>query len=79
MLQGGLKIWECSEDLARYLHDTDLQLRDKSVLELGCGAGLPGLLALTKGASGELLIVIRIIELFNLMDGYYDSLLTQLT
>ena len=62
-MQGGLKIWECSEDLARYLHDTDLQLRDKSVLELGCGAGLPGLLALTKGASGELLKVVR--ELFN--------------
>ena len=63
MCQGGLKIWECSEDLARYLHDSDLQLRDKSVLELGCGAGLPGLLALTKGAEGELLIVIR--QLFN--------------
>jgi len=48
--EGGLKIWECSEDLVRYLHDSDYQFSDKRVLELGCGAGLPGLLALSQGA-----------------------------
>ena len=50
LLQGGLKIWECSEDLVRLLHDADYLFSDKSVLELGCGAGLPGLLALSRGA-----------------------------
>ena len=48
--QGGLKIWECSEDLVRYLHDSDYLFSGKRVLELGCGAGLPGLLALSQGA-----------------------------
>ena len=50
LIQGGLKIWECSEDLVRLLHDADYLFSDKSVLELGCGAGLPGLLALSRGA-----------------------------
>ena len=50
LFQGGLKIWECSEDLVRHLHDSEYKFSDKSVLELGCGAGLPGLLALSRGA-----------------------------
>ena len=54
MLQGGLKIWECSEDLARHLHEAAAgRLEDSRVCELGCGAGLPGLLALKHGAQGE--------------------------
>lgn len=48
--EGGLKIWECSEDLVRHIHDSGYQFSDKRVLELGCGAGLPGLLALSLGA-----------------------------
>ena len=54
MLQGGLKIWECSEDLARHLHEAAAaRLEDRRVCELGCGAGLPGLYALKHGAQGE--------------------------
>ena len=52
MLQGGLKIWECSEDLARHLHEAAAGLEDRRVCELGCGAGLPGLYALKHGAQG---------------------------
>ena len=55
MLQGGLKIWECSEDLARHLHEAAAgRLEDRRVCELGCGAGLPGLYALKHGAQGEI-------------------------
>ena len=51
-LQGGLKIWECSEDLVQYLHECKYSFGGKLVLELGCGAGLPGLFALKHGATG---------------------------
>ena len=55
LYQGGLKIWECSVDLVQYLHETRINtLQDKKVLELGCGAGLPGLLAHKYGASGKI-------------------------
>ena len=51
--EGGLKIWECSEDLVSYLSlSTAEVLRGKKVLELGCGAGLPGLLAFKHRAVG---------------------------
>uniref|UniRef100_T1J8C9 protein-histidine N-methyltransferase n=1 Tax=Strigamia maritima TaxID=126957 RepID=T1J8C9_STRMM len=49
--EGGLKIWEGSVDLCQYLITNKVQFHSKSVLELGCGAGLPGLYALKKGAS----------------------------
>jgi hypothetical protein len=41
--EGGLKVWECSMDLCRYLHDhtKGIALRGQHVLELGCGHGLP--------------------------------------
>lgn len=49
--EGGMKIWECSKDLIQHLakkeEETFIGLR---VLELGCGAGLPGLYCLTRGA-----------------------------
>ncbi|KAH6938279.1 hypothetical protein HPB50_008326 [Hyalomma asiaticum] len=49
--EGGLKVWECSIDLAEYIENhLDIDEETK-VLELGCGAGLPGLLACLKGAS----------------------------
>jgi hypothetical protein len=42
--EGGFKIWECSYDLARIIVDPSiLRLNPKSVLELGCGHGLPGI------------------------------------
>ena len=51
--EGGLKIWECSEDLVSYLSlNTPQALQGKKVLELGCGAGLPGLLAFKHRAVG---------------------------
>ncbi|KAJ8894930.1 hypothetical protein PR048_000237 [Dryococelus australis] len=50
--EGGLKIWECTHDLASFLacHPT-FSMRGKKVLDVGCGAGLLGLLALSQGAS----------------------------
>ncbi|TRY62816.1 hypothetical protein TCAL_04926 [Tigriopus californicus] len=49
--EGGLKIWECSEDLAKYLErDLPADLSSFRVLELGCGAALPGLVCLRRGA-----------------------------
>ncbi|XP_072041672.1 histidine protein methyltransferase 1 homolog [Amphiura filiformis] len=48
--EGGLKIWECSLDLIHYLQEVDIDFTNKKVLELGCGAGLPGIFALKHGA-----------------------------
>ncbi|XP_069469245.1 histidine protein methyltransferase 1 homolog [Ambystoma mexicanum] len=49
--EGGLKIWECTFDLMGYLDDSGIELVDKSVLDLGCGAGLLGVVALKLKAS----------------------------
>ncbi|XP_067841605.1 histidine protein methyltransferase 1 homolog [Heptranchias perlo] len=46
--EGGLKIWECTFDLLKHLDGVDL--RSQRVLDLGCGAGLLGILALRKQA-----------------------------
>ena len=52
--EGGLKIWECSIDLVNYLHklflEKKIDFKDTKVLELGCGAGLPGIYACLKDA-----------------------------
>ncbi|XP_053313612.1 histidine protein methyltransferase 1 homolog isoform X2 [Spea bombifrons] len=48
--EGGMKIWECTFDLIKYLEDHDIDLEGKSVLDLGCGAGLLGILALKRKA-----------------------------
>lgn len=46
--EGGLKIWESSIDLAKYLIENKLKFNRKiNILELGCGHGLP-VLALLK-------------------------------
>jgi len=47
--EGGAKIWECSIDLMKYMQETNL-FKDKLVMELGCGIGMPGLLAHKMGA-----------------------------
>ncbi|OWZ16922.1 hypothetical protein PHMEG_0009211 [Phytophthora megakarya] len=50
--EGGFKLWECAVDLVTFV---EAQLRQgvampTSVLELGCGHGLPGIHALLRGA-----------------------------
>lgn len=49
---GGKKVWECSVDLAVFLSENrhNLQLTpSSSVLELGCGHGIPGIVLLQLG------------------------------
>lgn len=48
--EGGMKIWECTYDLIRYFEDEDVHFEDKSVLDLGCGAGLLGIFSLKRKA-----------------------------
>ncbi|XP_036402968.1 histidine protein methyltransferase 1 homolog isoform X1 [Megalops cyprinoides] len=48
--EGGLKIWECTYDLLEYLESEGEVFSGKTVLDLGCGAGLLGILALKRGA-----------------------------
>ncbi|XP_048777478.2 histidine protein methyltransferase 1 homolog isoform X1 [Ostrea edulis] len=48
--EGGLTIWECGCDLAEFITDGNIDFKQKSVLELGCGAGLPGICAMKLGA-----------------------------
>ncbi|XP_060620109.1 histidine protein methyltransferase 1 homolog [Anolis sagrei] len=48
--EGGLKIWECTFDLLNYLSEAEIQFGNKSVLDLGCGAGLLGIAALKRNA-----------------------------
>ncbi|KAJ1526954.1 hypothetical protein ONE63_008501 [Megalurothrips usitatus] len=51
--EGGLKIWECTEDLLDWLlsNRSYINLQGKYVLDLGCGAGLLGIAALKDGAN----------------------------
>ena len=49
--EGGFKIWECSTDLIDYLASSGDCIKDKDVLELGCGGGLPGIFCLLNGAN----------------------------
>ncbi|XP_059373317.1 histidine protein methyltransferase 1 homolog [Carassius carassius] len=49
--EGGLKIWECTYDLLEYIDDAGETFAGKRVLDLGCGAGLLGILALKRGAT----------------------------
>jgi hypothetical protein len=49
--EGGFTVWEGSIDLCRYLLSSDVCFNDCTVLELGCGAGIPGIQALRLGAS----------------------------
>ncbi|XP_023245560.1 histidine protein methyltransferase 1 homolog isoform X2 [Copidosoma floridanum] len=49
--EGGLKIWECTYDLANYLLKENVPFSGKTVLDLGCGAGVLGLIALAQGST----------------------------
>ena len=44
-------MWECSVDLCEYLLHCSLVIARSQVLELGCGGGLPGMLAAKMGAA----------------------------
>ncbi|KAI0682932.1 hypothetical protein BC835DRAFT_1516007 [Cytidiella melzeri] len=51
--EGGLKTWECSVDLAAYLHDSHAldELFDVRILELGCGTAIPSMCLLSQAFS----------------------------
>jgi SAM-dependent methyltransferase len=57
LYEGGFKLWECSIDVIRYLmqqqsnSSSGIDLKNKRVLECGCGHGLPGLYSIEKGAT----------------------------
>lgn len=59
-LKGGLKIWECSYDLARYLSENNIEFQNKFVLDLGCGTGIIGLIALLKNSTVHFQDYVRI-------------------
>ncbi|XP_034537750.1 histidine protein methyltransferase 1 homolog [Notolabrus celidotus] len=48
--EGGLKVWECTYDLLELIEKDGVTFRGKAVLDLGCGAGLLGILAMKRGA-----------------------------
>lgn len=56
--EGGFKLWEGGVDLAAHVATTwgianaacSTTLANRRVLELGCGAGLPGIVAVLAGA-----------------------------
>lgn len=48
--EGGLKVWECTYDLLELIEKEGQTFTGKAVLDLGCGAGLLGILALKRGA-----------------------------
>lgn len=48
--EGGLKVWECTYDLLELIEKDRETFGGKAVLDLGCGAGLLGILALKRGA-----------------------------
>ena len=52
--EGGLKVWDCSLDLVRFVGARPGLTRGKRVLELGCGQGLPGIAALQFGQAATL-------------------------
>lgn len=49
--EGGLKIWECTFDLSQYILEKQIKLKDKLVMDLGCGVGLIGLIALLNNST----------------------------
>ncbi|CAB3403114.1 unnamed protein product [Caenorhabditis bovis] len=49
--EGGFKIWECTIDLCEYIEENSEFFQGKNVLELGCGAALPSILAAIHGAN----------------------------
>lgn len=48
--EGGLKTWECSIDLVKLLTSLNLDFAGMSIIELGCGSGLPGIYCMKQNA-----------------------------
>eukprot|EP01060_Flectonema_neradi_P000900 TRINITY_DN10532_c0_g1_i1.p1 TRINITY_DN10532_c0_g1~~TRINITY_DN10532_c0_g1_i1.p1 ORF type:complete len:300 (+),score=54.15 TRINITY_DN10532_c0_g1_i1:45-902(+) len=50
--EGGFKLWSCAGDLCRYLQSDacDFTFEGKTVLEAGCGHGIPAITALLRGS-----------------------------
>ncbi|KAM9847962.1 histidine protein methyltransferase 1 homolog [Aulostomus maculatus] len=48
--EGGLKVWECTYDMLELIERDGETFGGKAVLDLGCGAGLLGILSLKRGA-----------------------------
>ena len=47
--EGGFTLWECTVDFLKYMESIDL--KNQSILDVGCGLGLLGIKALKLGAS----------------------------
>jgi predicted nicotinamide N-methyase len=50
VFEGGTKLWECTLDLLRHARALEVAWAGARVLDLGCGGGLLGALALQRGA-----------------------------
>ncbi|KRT78151.1 methyltransferase, partial [Oryctes borbonicus] len=48
--EGGLKIWECTQDLISFMCNEGINLKNKTILDLGCGIGIVGIFSLLQGA-----------------------------
>ena len=55
--EGGFKVWECALDLIQYMRagQNSIFLSGQTVLEAGCGLGLPSVCALQQGAKSVFL------------------------
>ncbi|XP_011631531.1 histidine protein methyltransferase 1 homolog isoform X2 [Pogonomyrmex barbatus] len=77
--EGGLKIWECTFDLSQYILEKEIELKDKLVMDLGCGAGLIGLLCLHKNSMVHFqdynVEVLRSITIPNILLNFDDTII----
>lgn len=69
--EGGAKVWECTQDLGDFLTKKDEsdkclldEFTDKSVLDLGCGGGILGILALKNAKVVHFQDYVNILTLF---------------
>ena len=49
--EGGFKVWECTLDLLDYLSKNTELIKDKNIIDLGCGHGLLGIFSLQLNAN----------------------------
>jgi hypothetical protein len=49
--EGGFTVWECTFDLLNFLSENIKLIKNKKIMELGCGHGLPGIFCLLNGSS----------------------------